>query len=96
MAFLNFLALALAAYLPASKALTIAERQDITQTFKTAVSPKTEIILASDPRFAIETTQRWTEYEEPTYAAAIIPATALDIQAIVSHFLPSRSIGLFF
>ncbi|KAK8024486.1 FAD-dependent oxidase [Apiospora rasikravindrae] len=79
----HFLALALAACLPASNALTIQERQSITQTFQTAMTPKTKIILASDPHYANETIQRWTVYEEPTYAAAIIPATASDVQNIV-------------
>ncbi|KAK3945061.1 hypothetical protein QBC46DRAFT_336908 [Diplogelasinospora grovesii] len=79
----KFLALALAAGLPLSNALSIQERANITQTFQSSFSPGTKIYLASDPNFANETTQRWTVYEEPTYAAAIIPALASDVQTIV-------------
>ncbi|CAF9941040.1 hypothetical protein IMSHALPRED_002404 [Imshaugia aleurites] len=79
----NFLTLALAACLPLSQAFSIQERTTITQTFQSSLSNKSKIVLASDPDYANETTQRWTVYDEPTYTAAIIPATASDVQNIV-------------
>lgn len=84
----NFLVLVLAACLPLSKAFSIQERTTITQTFQSSLSEKAKIVLASDPGYANETTQRWTVYEEPTYVAAIVPATASDVQNIVRPVLP--------
>ena len=84
----NFLTLALAACLPLSQAFSIQERTTITQTFQSSLSDKSKIVLASDPDYANETIQRWTVYDEPTYTAAIIPATASDVQNIVRPVLP--------
>lgn len=79
----NLLGLALSACLPLSNAFSIQERTNITETLRSRLSPGTEIFLPSDPDYANETTQRWTVYEEPTYAAAIVPAIASDVQEIV-------------
>lgn len=79
----NSLTLALTACLSLSNALSIQERTAITQAFQGNLSAGTKIFLPSDPDYANETTQRWTVYEEPTYAAAIVPATASDVQNIV-------------
>ncbi|CAN8102492.1 unnamed protein product [Discula destructiva] len=83
MVYSQFRSLALAVCFSLSNALSISERTSITQTFRSSLSPQSKIFLASDPNYANETTQRWTVYEEPTYSAAIIPATASDVQTIV-------------
>jgi hypothetical protein len=75
--------LALIAYLSISNAYSIEKRLDITQAFKSGLTRGTQIYLPSQPNYANETTQRWTEYEEPTYVAAIKPANANDVRAIV-------------
>jgi len=81
---LTLLVLALTAYLTISNAYFVQKRHDITQEFQGRLSPGAEIYFPSDPSYVNETTQRWTVYEEPSYIAAIKPAIADDVKAIVS------------
>jgi hypothetical protein len=84
MIFQHLLALSIAVGLPVCNSLMLEERTaSITQTFQRSLSRDAQIFLATDPNYSNSTTQRWTLYEEPTYAAAIIPALASDVQAIV-------------
>ena len=83
---LIILVLALTAYLPISTAYSVQKRHDITQEFRGSLSPGAEIYFPSDPSYVNETTQRWTVYEEPSYVAAIKPAIADDVRAIVSPY----------
>lgn len=86
----SFLTAALAACLPLSRASITLGRTNITQSFKDSLSASAEIFFPSDPDFANETTQRWTVYDEPTYVAAIVPASSSDVQNIVRAFPSSN------
>jgi hypothetical protein len=77
------LVLALTAFLPLSNAFSVEKRQDIIRDFQGCLSPGAKIYFPSDPSYVNETIQRWTVYEEPTYIAAIKPATDDDVKAIV-------------
>jgi hypothetical protein len=63
--------------------------QQITEDFRGNLSAKAEIYLHSDANWQTETIQRWTIFppSNPVYVAAIKPATAEDVSAIVSACL---------
>ncbi|KAI1196154.1 FAD binding domain protein [Nemania serpens] len=76
---------ALLATLPLSAASSVLKwTPNIPQIFRGHLSSGAEIFLPSDPGYTNATTQRWTVYDEPTYAASIVPATASDVQTIVT------------
>jgi hypothetical protein len=63
--------------------------RQITEDFRGNLSAKAEIYLHSDANWQTETIQRWTIFSpsNPVYVAAIKPATAKDVSAIVSASL---------
>lgn len=61
--------------------------QNLTSLFGPHLSPRAQIILPTDDTFASQLTQRWTDYNKPSYIGAIKPATESDIQKIVSALL---------
>lgn len=84
----------LAALATLSSALTIQDHYNsITANFQKSLSPGSKIILHSDPNYTNLTVQRWTEYQQPTYAAAIVPALESDVQAIVRPPFSSSRAG---
>lgn len=58
--------------------------QNLTSLFGPHLSPEAQIILPTDETFASQLTQRWTDYNRPSYIGAIKPGTENDIQKIVS------------
>ena len=57
---------------------------NLTDLFGPNLSPNAQILLPSDTNFTARLTQRWTNYNAPSYTGAIKPATEADIQNIVS------------
>lgn len=47
------------------------------------LSPSTEVFYPSDANWT-DSIQRWTTYDEPTFVAALKPASVEDLQTIVS------------
>ncbi|KAK4697082.1 hypothetical protein P7C71_g938, partial [Lecanoromycetidae sp. Uapishka_2] len=56
---------------------------NLTALFGPSLSPDAQIILPSDVNFSERLTQRWTNYNAPSYIGAIKPATEADIQNTV-------------
>jgi hypothetical protein len=56
---------------------------NLTETFRPALSDGAEIYSVNDPNWATETTQRWSNWDAPTYIGAIKPATEQDVAATV-------------
>ena len=56
---------------------------NLTALFGPSLSPAAQIFLPSDTNFTSSLTQRWTDYNAPSYIGAIKPATEADIQNIV-------------
>ena len=63
----------------ASKSLT-----NLTALFGPSLSPGAQIISSTDTNFTARLTQRWTDYNAPSYIGAIKPVTETDVQNIVS------------
>jgi len=57
---------------------------NLTPLFGPSLSPDAQILLPTDTNFTAKLTQRWTDYNAPSYIGAIKPATEADIQNIVS------------
>lgn len=57
---------------------------NLTALFGPSLSPDAQIILPTDTNFTARLTQRWTDYNAPSYIGAIKPVTEADIQSIVS------------
>ena len=57
---------------------------NLTALFGPSLSPGAQILLPKDTNFSAELTQRWTDYNAPSYIGAIKAATEVDIQNIVS------------
>ena len=64
---------------------------NLTALFAPSLSPSAQIILPTDINYTARLTQRWTDYNAPSYIGAIIPATETDIQNIVSFFVEKNS-----
>lgn len=47
------------------------------------LGPTTQVFYPSDANWT-DTVQRWTTYDEPTFVAALKPASVADLQTIVS------------
>jgi hypothetical protein len=79
-------AVALTAILSMVIAAAQTSDQQITKDFRGNLSKKAEIYLPSNANWQTETIQRWTIFQPstPVYVAAIKPATAQDVSAIVS------------
>ena len=56
---------------------------NLTALFGPSLSPSAQIILPTDTDFSDRLTQRWTDYNAPSYIGAIKPATEADIQNVV-------------
>ncbi|KAL9639047.1 MAG: hypothetical protein Q9164_001182 [Protoblastenia rupestris] len=56
---------------------------NLTALFGSSLSPDAQILLPTDTNFTAKLTQRWTDYNAPSYIGAIKPATEADIQNIV-------------
>jgi len=76
---------ATAASLLANLAAAQISNEDITEYFRGNLSDQAEIYAPSDGAWASEVIQRWTIFPPsvPMYVAAIKPATAEDVSAIV-------------
>ncbi|KAL2810520.1 hypothetical protein BJX63DRAFT_444698 [Aspergillus granulosus] len=65
---------------------------NLTSIFGPYLSPSAEILLPTDNEFPSQLTQRWTDYNKPSYIGAIKPATEKDIQKTIEiatdHDLP--------
>lgn len=56
---------------------------NLTALFGPSLSADAQILLPTDTNFTAKLTQRWTDYNAPSYIGAIKPATEADIQNIV-------------
>jgi hypothetical protein len=56
---------------------------NLTETFRPALSDGAEIYNVNDSNWSTETTQRWSNWDAPTYIGAIKPATEQDVAATV-------------
>lgn len=56
---------------------------NLTALFGPSLSPDAQIFLPTDTNFTAQLTQRWTDYNAPSYIGAIKPATEADVQNIV-------------
>lgn len=56
---------------------------NLTALFGPSLSPDAQILLLYDANYSTQLTQRWTDYNAPSYISAIKPATEADIQVIV-------------
>ncbi|PSR81481.1 hypothetical protein BD289DRAFT_439006 [Coniella lustricola] len=68
----------------AHKFLTLFSTFNATAIFGPYVSPGTEIATYGDTDFEDVVTARWSAWAEPTFQAAIKPATEIDLQNIVT------------
>ncbi|KAL3461912.1 hypothetical protein BJX64DRAFT_299902 [Aspergillus heterothallicus] len=70
---------------------------NLTSIFRPYLSQSAEILLPTDNEFPGQLTQRWTDYNKPTYIGAIKPATEADIQKTIEiaagHDLPFFTTG---
>lgn len=56
---------------------------NLTETFRPFLSDGAEIYNVNDPNWSTETTQRWSNWDAPTYIGAIKPVTEHDVAATV-------------
>jgi len=56
---------------------------NLTALFGPSLSPDAQILLPNDANYSTQLTQRWTDYNAPSYIGAIKPGTEADIQIIV-------------
>ncbi|KAI4144670.1 MAG: hypothetical protein LQ341_002600 [Variospora aurantia] len=57
---------------------------NLTALFGPSLPPDAQILLPNDANYSTQLTQRWTDYNAPSYIGAIKPATEADIQVIVT------------
>lgn len=55
--------------------------------FRPALSPESGVFLYADEAYNTEVTPRWSTFKDPSYIAAIKPASEEDVQSIVSSIL---------
>lgn len=68
------------------------QSDNLTALFAPVLSTGSSIYLPGDPDYSTEITPRYSGFDEPSYAIAIKPATAEDVQNIVrqtSRFPPT-------
>ena len=58
---------------------------NLTALFGPSLSHSAQILSPDDASFSTELTQRWTDYNAPSYIGAIKPVTETDIQNIVRN-----------
>lgn len=58
--------------------------KNLTSIFGPSLSPGAQILLPTDVDFSTQLTQRWTDYNAPSFIGAIKPSTEGDIQNIVN------------
>jgi hypothetical protein len=61
--------------------------------FRPSLSPESEIFLSADEVYNTEVTPRWSTFKDPSYIAAIKPASQEDVQSIVSSITTGNREG---